>query len=225
MISLSTYRDLRYLCHKVYHNITTCCDTSKPYILNYKGTKQPVVLVHGSGGNQTQWLDVLDRLKEQLPSHPIYAFSLPYSNNIEGYSKSLNDKFNEYDITNPVLVGHSMGGLVAAYWNIHYNNGNSVIFAISSPFHGAPLLHNYCLKLCCNTHRSKQMTPGSAFLKGLLDKIQEKKCVIYTYGSNHDAHVPDRYAELDRHLTFNDYGHYSIGVCEPIWDHIISKMS
>ena len=79
---------------------------------------EPVVLIHGFGGDLNNWLFALPALAEE---HTVYALDLPGHG---GSSKDVGDGtgltdavigfLDAVDLDRPHLVGHSLGGLVAA---------------------------------------------------------------------------------------------------------------
>jgi pyruvate dehydrogenase E2 component (dihydrolipoamide acetyltransferase) len=79
---------------------------------------EPVVLIHGFGGDLNNWLFAAPALAEE---HTVYALDLPGhggSSKDVGDGRSLADAVVEFldsqGLDKPHLVGHSLGGLVAA---------------------------------------------------------------------------------------------------------------
>lgn len=304
----SLVRDVRYLTKVVGMTCSNSMDYSSPTILNECGGSTPIILVHGSNGNQIEWIESYGHLNKYFGEHPTYAFSMdlefdektgkqlikyndgcfykatgiktPYidqTNNIECYSLQLskhvnyvinkhygksNSANNKKDICNNVdnregdvnnvdnregdkyveenkdnvedeknitkdiiLIGHSMGGLVAAYYASTINkdpNINITVVAISSPFQGAPLLRKKIISSILATNRHRQMTPRSQFLDDLHTSCNQKNISVLTFGSDQDIHVPNDSAKINdfNHYKTNGYGHFSIVSCEQIWQQI-----
>jgi pyruvate dehydrogenase E2 component (dihydrolipoamide acetyltransferase) len=79
---------------------------------------EPVVLIHGFGGDLNNWLFAMPALAEE---HTVYALDLPGhggSAKDVGDGRSLADAvvafLDSQELERPHLVGHSLGGLVAA---------------------------------------------------------------------------------------------------------------
>lgn len=304
----SLARDGRYLTKVLNMVCRNSMDYSSPTILNECGGSTPIILVHGSNGNQIEWIESYGHLNKYFGEHPTYAFSMdlefdektgkqlikyndgcfykatgiktPHvdqTNNIECYSLQLSkhvnyvinkhygessigdddrvdDKKDEYDSTvddvvdnssdyenvdenkdnvegkknitkDIILIGHSMGGLVAAYYASTINkdpNINITVVAISSPFQGAPLLRKKIISSILATNRHRQMTPRSQFLDDLHTSCTQKNISVLTFGSDQDIHVPNESAKVNdfNHFKTNGYGHFSIVSCEQIWRQI-----
>ena len=84
------------------------------------GEGEPVVLVHGLGGQWQNWLENLPRLAEQ---RRVLALDLPGFGlspepqkriTIKGYGRTVEDFCERLDLGPVALVGNSMGGFVAA---------------------------------------------------------------------------------------------------------------
>lgn len=103
----------------------------RPYRLNKtydNGSGQPVVLLHGIASNSTIWKPLLEI---NDPAHRFIAFDLlgfgfsprpdwaQYS--VEEHAKAVVTSIRKMHIRKPVvLVGHSMGGIIAAHIAYHY---------------------------------------------------------------------------------------------------------
>jgi pimeloyl-ACP methyl ester carboxylesterase len=243
---LSIWRDIWYLVGVVWKNINGRMDMSRPIIITGEHlVSTPVVLVHGSSGNQSEWLDALPLIQQTYKTHPIYAFSLdlPFheqtgeqiggksrktvamkalasQNNwsIEEYADELAKRLMAIRVQKVILIGHSMGGLICAYFDKTHPNMVEHIVCISTPFHGAPLLQNRLVRwLGPKTRRHVQMTPGSNFLQALRQDLQVHKYV--TIGSSNDIQVPDDYCHLDGGVMIkcSGWGHFSIVANPWIW--------
>lgn len=86
--------------------------------------RQPVVLIHGTGGDHLSWPTQLRR----LPGYRVYAPDLPGHGKSKGHSLQRIDKFGELILnwantlgfTKFFLCGHSMGGAISLWLAIHY---------------------------------------------------------------------------------------------------------
>lgn len=262
--AISILRDVRYLCKVVVYNLLGWIVFTQPLIINPNGTSNPIILIHGSAGNQSEWIECIEWLKKYFPNNPIYAFSMdlpfdditgkqefPYrlgmismkllahekNNDVTAYVKEFhkyaNYVINKHENKKLILVGHSMGGLIAHDYALNPENVDRIhaSVSISSPILGAPLLENKILKMWFNTNRHKNMTPKSNYLNSLTDRMEKTNTNIkfLTIGSNQDIHVPDTHAKFPEqtnvsHYTFNGYGHFSIVGVEAVWKIIADEI-
>lgn len=93
--------------------------TAKPHALGAFGRGPTIVLVHGLGSRATHWLGVARDLARdhrvvlaELPGHGLA--SMPSHLALEDAATALDRQIAEYGDEPVVLVGHSVGGLVAA---------------------------------------------------------------------------------------------------------------
>ncbi len=246
---LAFVRDFLYFLKTLYQ-----CrfDFSKPIIVNGPNgpfnpefQQIPIILVHGSSGNQCEWLGSLEYVKKCFHVHTIYAFSLdlPFDNNtgeqkggqnigmigmkklaykhdwdINTYAHELHERLVDLNLKFPcILIGHSMGGLIAAAYEILWPNNVLGVVAISSPFQGAPLLKH--IKI--HSKRHIQMTPDSSFLRHINNNLCRSKYI--TFGSPHDIQVPNNSSMINgvtEHYEIPGYGHLSIVSSPKVWEQV-----
>lgn len=226
---IAIYRDICYLIYITWLNLT---NRLKPLIWHQDSLLNPVMLIHGSGGNNLEWL-ACSKYRNKWIKNPTYAFSFNHNrlcddnHYIEHYvkitEKHLLDVYNLHE--KPViLIGHSMGGLIA--FNLIERHANKIdrIVSISSPIQGAPALDYTIIKKIFNTKRHKQMTSESEYLYKIHNMIKNFNKPILAIGSPHDFHVPEMYAYFDSaNVTLNKilgYGHFSIINNDEIWRNI-----
>jgi len=168
-----------------------------------------VILVHGSGSNEAQWLINRIHLSYSFDVYSVQLNSVPANSHedIDLYVDKLRDKMRTINIRDRkvVLIGHSMGGLVCAkYATIVHDIGNITdIITIGTPWRGAPALN--WVKF--DTIRHTQMTPDSDFLRTLVfrDKIR-----YYCFGGKADMQVPFSHsAPLGYYHNVRKIQHYS----------------
>ena len=72
-----------------------------------------ILFIHGAGANASVWhlqtLHFKDGIALELPGHPNGSGLT----NVEDYARSVERRIDESRITDPILVGHSMGGAIA----------------------------------------------------------------------------------------------------------------
>lgn len=212
-------------------------DYSAPLTSNLNGRGLPMIMIHGSSGNQLEWAGPWDRICEAFPNNPCFAFSLDVPFNSEtgkqecdyGYfglkrleyllDRSIDDYAHElesrvryvrakYDNKRVILFGHSMGGLVPCA----YKNQNEVagIVTFCSPLRGTPRLENWLVQKVLTTTRHREMTPGSALLARISENVRNQ--AIFSVGSENDWQVPADYSRFENqnHVYINSSGHLSI---------------
>ncbi len=89
---LAIIRDLKYLAKIVIYNLLKLIDFNKPIIINPNGKLQPIILIHGSGGNQSEWIESIPWLKKYFNLHPIYAFSMDLDFNFINGEQTINNR-------------------------------------------------------------------------------------------------------------------------------------
>lgn len=125
----------------------------------------PLLLIHGYQCNRGFWFELRGRLARA--GWQVGTISLdPVFNDIDGYVEQVSRRIDEVctaaGTEQLILVGHSMGGLVArAYLRRHGNGKVAKLVTLGSPHHGSRLA---VLGLGEN---GRQMVPGSAWLAGL----------------------------------------------------------
>ena len=194
-----------------------------------KYSKQPViVMIHGSGADERQFILARYLLRDL----PIATINLKNdrSRSIEQYSQDLSEFIDQLEVESVILMGMSLGGLVASHYaedrKIHSPSILGVV-TIGTPFQGGPAL-NYVGRYM-QTLRHQQMTPGSDFLLELNKKISSSSHSYLTIGSRSDLHVPDEYSRPSTppknhsHVTFNIPGHITLTIYPVIFTHHLRK--
>jgi pimeloyl-ACP methyl ester carboxylesterase len=128
----------------------------------------PVILVHGF--SLTPWTMVLIWLRLRSRGHgPLHFLDYhPILGGIDAFAAQLGELVDRVAGSGPGagpvdVVGHSMGGLIAAHYMIGHPGRVRTLVAIGTPFHGTRLWAmsvGRCLP---------QMRPGGPFLRELLD--------------------------------------------------------
>ncbi len=169
----------------------------------YKNESRPVIfLIHGSGADDRQF--ILAKKILQKTAYPIESINLSNENlTIEEYSQSVAGYIRALGIKSIILIGVSMGGLIAAYYAASQDHDQveiKGIVTIGSPFGGAPALNYYPQFMLNKNKRYAQMRPGSEFLKNLSYKMDQNiiqlnnGCKYLSFGSVADLHVPDEFS-------------------------------
>lgn len=208
---------------------------------DFKNSKNPILLIHGSGASHAEWLVCKKYITKALHKHDIYAFSMTNNRVPSKMDNHVIEEFTNRTIPNlekiyhkynksVILIGHSMGGLVAVDLLREYSDMIKSIITISSPLQGAPLLTKFPFNKLCNSNRHKQMTPESIFIKKMHNLAMNTSVKILCYGSANDIHVPSAYAQFPVDIMHNKkydkmvisgYGHGSIIDNGEIWNNIM----
>jgi len=128
-----------------------------------------VVFIHGIVCNRGFWTPWLLRLREQ--GRPFVAVSLePVFGSIDGYAPQIDvavRRLAQCTGMAPVLVCHSMGGLVARAWLRACDADNRVhhVLTLGTPHHGTWLAHSG------QSTNARQMRPDSGWLQ-LLERAE-----------------------------------------------------
>jgi len=135
-------------------------------------------------------------------------------------------------ITRWCLVGHSMGGLIAAYYaeKLAVEDKLSIahVLTIASPWQGAPILSR--LSQPGLAVRYQQMSVNSHFLPSLGKEARKHRAMYTTVGSDVDAMVPGRRWSLDlpgidvSPDKFSWLGHYALIAWPPLWRLVTQKL-
>jgi pimeloyl-ACP methyl ester carboxylesterase len=128
------------------------------------GHGNDLVLLHGLAGNSRTWQKQFDFFSQNFRvtawDAPGYGKSDIISAEINAYSESLNEFTNAIGIKTFILLGHSMGGIVAGHFSSQFPNRVSKLI-LSCTFlgrkqpKGSPLNKNYRLRLA----QFDKMTP------------------------------------------------------------------
>jgi len=199
----------------------------------------PILLLHGAGFNQSEWIVARYYLKK-AGFRSIWSLNMdhvirPRSNSMGireyAYSKvrpfvrSIIKKTGKREI---VIIGHSMGGLVGAYYKQCFAARDDVVvkmvITISTPWHGAPLLSKFAAH-SKNTARV-DMTPGSELLS-LLHSLTKPYAHEYRYvTSTADWAVPGSYGisyarHTKQYLIYDWLGHYWTVLYPETWHKVV----
>ncbi len=142
---------------------------------------RPIILVHGFGHNQTAWLWMRKRLK-RAGLGPIYSLSLKGRRGpIQRYSEQLQTLVaqvaEETGQSNIVLIGHSMGGVVASFYAEYLALPGTVshVITLSSPLNGTRAASLLSSASC------RQIRPGSHLIKDLAKRIEANQSIRYCH--------------------------------------------
>jgi len=169
----------------------------------------PVILIHGSGSNQRQF-DIFRKFLQDEKYH-IFSVALnerPFSNDkktVAEYANScVKEKLNSIkqkyldsglNLDEVILLGHSMGGLIAGEFALS-NDTVKVkhIITMSTPWYGSKMAD---LKYSINSIPESIFLTESPELVLLREKIVNSSINIYTFSSTFDPLVRPHSSNLE----------------------------
>lgn len=155
-----------------------------------------ILLIHGYSRNQTDWLWFRKQIVEL--SYPIFTINLEPDLaaidqiTINSLPKKIATIKQQTSCDKLILIGHSMGGLVASYYSEYLDTDNMVdkLITIASPFYGTKI------SITAAGANAKQMLPESEFLRLLREKIARTHKKYYQIASKLDNIVFPWQSEL-----------------------------
>lgn len=163
---------------------------------NLSKNSTAILLIHGYVRNQSDWLWFIQNLAPT--GFPIYTVNLaPSLGSIQEITNhSLPSKIQqikqETDCQQIILIGHSMGGLVASYYSEYLDEADMIknVITIATPYHGTKL------SMAATGANGKQMLPGSKFCTELRAKIASSARHYFQVASRFDNIVFPWQSEL-----------------------------
>jgi pimeloyl-ACP methyl ester carboxylesterase len=145
-----------------------------------------ILLVHGYCRNQSDWLWM--RKKFNNINCPIFTVNLqPNLSSIENIANgSLPQKIaaiqQQTNCKKIILIGHSMGGLVASYYSEFLDPEKLItaVITIASPLYGTKI------SVSAQGDNAKEMCPESEFLLALRKRMHQSSHKYYQIGSKFD---------------------------------------
>lgn len=149
----------------------------------------PILLVHGYMVNSSPWNAIVAHL-DKRGLGPIYTIDLGHplgalEEHAETVRQAAEKIRQETGIPFLSLVGHSMGGLVAAHYALALAPPSSIRAVITV---GSPLLGSRCARFVPGKN-ARQMEPGSPFLARLREGISRSAHLFTHIGSATDTLV------------------------------------
>ncbi|WP_051257752.1 esterase/lipase family protein [Desulfovibrio cuneatus] len=126
----------------------------------------PVLLVHGIYQNQASWFGMQKALYGAGYASTCYVYRSFYTS-LEGLADGLEEAVDRLERRfpgkKPVVLGHSLGGLIVRLWLMRPGNGQRLggVITFGTPHEGSQLAHFAPGQL------AKSLCPGSLFLRQL----------------------------------------------------------
>ncbi len=145
-------------------------------------TGSPVIFIHGMGANLKCWIgtsnlgptyDLVNELSAAFKAkHDIWLFQYNWKDSIIINARALKDSVERYGLINPILVGHSMGGLVSRGY-VASGGSISRLVTLGTPHLGTQLVELIDIPLVCMMNfpgpRNMMPPPEGKYIKYILD--------------------------------------------------------
>jgi len=127
----------------------------------------PVILVHGMTISNIEWQLILDKLSPQFKEkHDLYLYQYNWQDSILINGRILKAFVDSAGIEQPIVIGHSMGGLVSRAY-VASGGTISKLITLGTPNNGTQLSNLAPLLPQLNTAGPKDMAIGSKFITDL----------------------------------------------------------
>ena len=139
-------------------------------MLFFKKKQKVIITIHGFGKNVQHEFDPLakhiDKKKYQIIQFDMYEPYDPHDDNYETWIKKAEEKIHEYKDQEIILLGFSMGGVIASYLASIYHVRSLILVAPAFQYldlanitnHGIKIVKNLAKKECqcsiCITNQS-----------------------------------------------------------------------
>lgn len=125
-------------------NVDSTINPNNPYLLMQVSSTPnpaapPVIFVHGMTATYREWDSLIADLDANFKAqHNIYVFQYNWTNHIALNGQIFRDSVIAEGLTNPIIVGHSMGGLVSRAY-IAAGGKITKLVTLGTPHLGTPL--------------------------------------------------------------------------------------
>lgn len=168
------------------------------------------ILIHGYFGNPSDFSWFAWKLKNKTHDS-IYSLSHSSLKSIPLLAEEIRKKMKALPIENKeiILIGHSLGGLIASYIAENLPIPIKKTYCLGSPFYGTPIAR-FGFGASC-----KEMSPKSSFLKEFIPKLSHvemgKYHFIWSILDNTVFPAPLKHDFKNQKVTYVDHlGHLSI---------------
>jgi triacylglycerol esterase/lipase EstA (alpha/beta hydrolase family) len=199
---------------------------SPPMRIHRDSRQLPVLLVHGYGANGGYWTQLAARLDAAHISHATLDLA-PVFGNIDGYVPLVDEAVSALCAATGsgklVVVGHSMGGLVARAWLRRGGRARAArVITLGSPHSGTALAG------LAPGQNGAQMRRGSAWLRELADsESPETRALITSIWSHHDNMIAPQDSSLlpgARNIELGGIGHVALGFEPQVLDEVLREI-
>jgi triacylglycerol esterase/lipase EstA (alpha/beta hydrolase family) len=191
----------------------------RPARIYRDSSRLPVLLVHGYGANGGYWVHMAALLDAARISHATLDLD-PIFGDIDAYAPLVDEAARVLCAAagsgKLVVVGHSMGGLVARAWLRRGGLARAArVITLGTPHHGSMLAAFAPGTNGAQMRRSAGARPESAWLRALADSESlDTRALITSLWSHHDNMVAPQDSSLlpgARNIEFGGIGHVALG--------------
>ncbi len=131
-------------------------------------TGPPVIFVHGMDATMKCWDTLIMNLSADFKlRHNVYEFQYNWKDSITINGRALRDSVVAAGLVSPILIGHSMGGLVSRAYIASGGNITKLV-TLGTPHLGTPLVQLIDLFCFANFPGPRQMYPCTGFIPDML---------------------------------------------------------
>lgn len=128
-----------------------------------------VIFIHGMTGDLTHWDEVISQLSPAFKDkHDVYVYQYNWKDSIMINGRILYDSVTLVGLTNPIIVAHSMGGLVARAY-IAKGGDIAQLVSLGTPHLGTPLAKLANLFIFSGFPGPRDMAPEGSFIQNLIN--------------------------------------------------------
>lgn len=223
-----------------------CKPNFGPKIHAIKKDQIPILFIHGNGYNEMQWVVGQMLLSKDKDLGSMFSLRLDGlvtndpTKGIDNYAEKVGERVREIkNLTgrdDVILVGHSMGGLIAAYFTEHLAEVQKTkvdrVITISTPWAGSDLLRKltevterWLPDLFKKPKRFRQMRGENGFLDELkIRALSNKATAYFCLYSTGDGFVSGENGNLglDKQHTraYSWMGHYTPTISPSVWQQV-----
>jgi pimeloyl-ACP methyl ester carboxylesterase len=133
-------------------------------------TGPPVIFVHGMIGKMGNWDTIVMNLSAEFKAkHDVYEFQYNWKDSIIINGRILKDSVERYGLVNPIIIAHSMGGLVSRGYIV---SGGAItkLVTLGTPHLGTPLVNLINIPGLCkvNYPGPRNMYPSEGYIQKIL---------------------------------------------------------
>lgn len=132
-------------------------------------TGPPVIFVHGMDGSMTNWDTIVLNLSAEFKSkHNVYEYQYNWKDSILINGRQLKHDVDSAGFTQPpILIGHSMGGLVSRGYIVSGGEITKLV-TLGTPHLGTPLVNLIDFVCIANYPGPRNMYPSAGYIQYIL---------------------------------------------------------
>lgn len=193
-----------------------------------------IYCIHGTGDRASSFSVVAQRLLNRLPPTISTVHLIAFDHRGEGigiemYAEQLKNKIKDHDQKKIILMGHSRGGLISAWFTEYLAREiHSVVLGvinICTPFGGSTLARPPLSWLSASI---KQMEKNSDFLRELTAKIRSSDKKYFYFAAQNDYFVSLYSTYIKENcqslVVLDGHGHLSIMSSHRLVEYILAHL-